>query len=146
MILLDTTVLVYSRGGEHPLRKPAEALLRSVGAAEVQASTTVEVLQEFAHVRARRRDREDAARLTRDFATVLSPLTTVHADDLHAGLELFRQHAQLGAFDAVLAACAARTGQLLVTADAAIADVVGSGAIELADPALLEQARAANGR
>jgi uncharacterized protein len=141
MILLDTTVLVYSRGADHPLQRPAEALLRAVGDREVQASTTVEVLQEFAHVRARRRDREDAARLTRDFATVLSPLTTANVADLHAGMDLFRRHESLGAFDAVLAACAARTSQRLVTADAAVVEALGPAAINLADPALLEKVR-----
>lgn len=146
MILLDTRVLVYSRGGEHPLRRPAEALLRFVGTAVVQASTTAEVPQAFAHVSARRRDRADAARLTRDFATVLSPLTTVTSDDLHAGLALFQVHVQLGAFDAVLAACAARTGQLLVTADEAIVAALGARAMSLADRALLERARAASER
>ena len=62
MILLDTSVLVYAVGAEHPLREPCRAVIAAVGDGTIAATTTVEVLQEFAHVPARRRGRDDGER------------------------------------------------------------------------------------
>ena len=61
MILLDTTVLVYAVGDAHPLRQPCRQLVEAVRDAHLRATTTTEVIQEFAHVRSRRRPRHDAA-------------------------------------------------------------------------------------
>lgn len=123
MIVLDTTVLVYAVGAEHELREPCRDLIGSIAAGELSATTTVEVLQEFTHVRARRRDREDAARLARDYLDLLGPLLIVGADDLQEGLRLYVRSDRLGAFDAVLAATAGRAGaSAIVSADAAFAE------------------------
>lgn len=120
MILPDTTVLVDAVGSDHPLRDPAATLVRAIGRGEASGTTSVEVIQEFAHVRARRRGREDAATLAHEMVTLLSPLTTVTAADLTAGLRRFRTATALGCFGAVLAATARRTGARLVTADRAL--------------------------
>ena len=127
MILLDTTALVYAVGSEHPLQEPCRALISAIGDGRIAATTTVEVLQEFTHVRARRRGRDDAADLTSQFAALLSPLVTVDAADLTAGLDLYRAHDALGAFDSLLASVAMRRDgmQGLVSADRAFATVGG---------------------
>jgi predicted nucleic acid-binding protein len=123
LIILDTTVLAYAVGDAHPLREPCRRLLAAHANGTIEATTTVEVLQEFAHVRARRRTREDAVNLTRLYVVALNPIVTTAAD-LDAGLSLFGQHAELGAFDAVLAAVAlARGAEALVSADRAFASV-----------------------
>jgi predicted nucleic acid-binding protein len=121
MIVLDATVLVYAKGSDHPLRDPCRRLISSIADGTLTATTTVEVIQEFAHVRARRRDRADAAALAADYAQLLAPLIHVTAEDLTRGLSLFERVEQLGAFDAVLAAAAARTATAIVSADAAFA-------------------------
>lgn len=125
MILLDTTILIYAVGSEHPLREPSRAVIRGLGARTLRATTTVEVIQEFIHLRARRRDRRDAAELGRRFATLLSPLTTIEPDDLDAGLTLFERYDRLGAFDSVLAATCLRRPHLtsVASADSAFATV-----------------------
>ncbi len=124
MILLDKTVLVYAKGQNHPLRDPCRELIEAVADRRIEATTTVEVIQEFVHVRARRRDRTDAASLGRDYAELLSPLLSPTIDDLDAGLALFACTQALGAFDAVLAVCAARAGlRALVSADSSFADI-----------------------
>lgn len=120
MIVLDTTVLVYAKGADHPLRDPCRRLVAAVESGEIIATTTVEVIQEFAHVRARRRDRDDAAELASAYADLLSPLLLVDEADLREGLRLFGLHSELGCFDAVLAATALSAGaRALVSADAA---------------------------
>jgi hypothetical protein len=98
-------------------------LLTAIGDGRLEATTTAEVIQEFAHARARRRTRADAASLARDFAETLSPLLVVDQETLDLGLTLFAQ-SQLGAFHAVLAAAAlAHETDALVSADHTFATV-----------------------
>lgn len=124
MILLDTTVLVYAKGQDHALREPCRELIQAIAERRIEATTTVEVVQEFVHVRARRRDRSDAAALGRDYAELLSPLLNVTAQDLTNGLALFERTQDLGAFDAVLAASSARNGiSAVVSADRGFARI-----------------------
>lgn len=126
MIVLDTTVLVYAKGADHALRDPCRRLVAAIAEGELVATTSAEVIQEFAHVRARRRAREDAAALGRAYADLLSPLLTITAAHLHGGLLLFEQRAGLGTFDAVLAAAASAVGaSALVSADRAFGEVPG---------------------
>jgi predicted nucleic acid-binding protein len=126
MIVLDTTVLVYAKGSGHPLRGPCRELIAEIAGGSVEATTTVEAIQEFAHLRAQRRDREDAASLARDYAELLSPLLKIDRDVLSDGLTLFERVPALGAFDAVLAAGAIAAGaEALVSADRDFADVIG---------------------
>lgn len=126
MIVLDTTVLVYAVGAEHPLRDPCRRLVGAVEQGLLQATTTAEVVQEFTHVRARRRSRTDAADVASAWIDLLSPLRVVSESDLRDGLVLYRGAGRLGAFDAVLAAVARGAGATaLVSADRAFAEVAG---------------------
>jgi uncharacterized protein len=124
LIVLDTTVLAYAVGADHPLQEPCRRLVRAIADGEVVATTTIEVIQEFTHVRARRRDRKDAAELARDYIELLSPLLIVEEPDLREGLRMFEEHPEIGAFDAVLAAAAHAAG-----ADALVSGDSGFSAI-----------------
>jgi predicted nucleic acid-binding protein len=69
-------------------------------------------------------------------AVALGPIVTTTAD-LDAGLSLFQQHPELGAFDAVLAAVAIAHGaDALVSADGAFASVPELGWIDPATAAV----------
>ncbi len=126
MIALDTTVLVYAQGAPHPLRDPCRALVEAITAGQLAATTTVEVIQEFAHVWARRRPRPDAVSRARDYAELLSPLLAVGDHALNNGLAIFERHRSVGAFDAVLAAAAiAEHAEALVSADRSFGNVDG---------------------
>jgi predicted nucleic acid-binding protein len=139
MIVVDTTVLVYAKGADHPLRDPCRSLIDAIADGRVMATTTVEVIQEFAHVRGRRRGRTDAVALATDYAEVLSPLLTVTGDDLLRGMALFARDERLGAFDAVLAATAAsRQATALVSADRAFAGLPEIRHIVPDEPGLAE--------
>ena len=136
MIVLDTTVLAYAVGVEHPLRAPCRRLLRAHADGTIEAATAIEVVQEFAHIRARRRPRSDAATLARRYATALVLLTST-TEDLDLGLTLFERHPRLGAFDSVLAAVALQRGaEALVSADGAFGTVPDLPWIDPATPAL----------
>jgi predicted nucleic acid-binding protein len=126
VIVLDTTVLVYAKGVEHPLRGPCRELIGAIAKGSVQATTSVEAIQEFVHVRARRRNRDDAAALGRDYAELLSPLLVIDGEGLREGLALFERVPSLGAFDAVLAAAATFAGaSAMVSADTGFGEIPG---------------------
>jgi predicted nucleic acid-binding protein len=126
VIVLDTTVLVYAVGEDHRHRDPARSIVEAVEDGRIQATTTVEAIQELVHVRARRRDRADAAALGRAYLALLSPLLHPSEEDLVAGLRLFEREDSLGAFDAVLAAAAFAAGaDALGAAVRSVADVRG---------------------
>lgn len=134
MIVLDTTVLVYAVGDDHELRERARSIVEAVGAGQVRATTTAEAIQEFTHVRARRRSRRDATAVARGYADLLAPLLPVTADSLAAGLVLFERHKTLGCFDAVLAAATiAQEHTALVSADRAFDTVRRLRFVDLAD-------------
>lgn len=137
MIVLDTTILAYAVGDEHPLRDPCRRLLESHADGRVEATTTVEVIQEFVHIRARRRPRPDAVRLARRYLAAFNVLAMT-PDDLDRGLGLFEQYPALGAFDAVLAAVVLdRRAEALVSADRAFASIPGLPWVDPATPAMM---------
>jgi predicted nucleic acid-binding protein len=136
VILIDTTVLSYAVGVEHPLREPCRRLLQAHGDGRIEAATTIEVVQEFAHVRARRRSRTDAAALARHYMAALSLLVT-RAEDLDLGLTFFERQSTLGAFDSVIAAVALNQRlEALVSADRAFGDVPDLPWVDPATPTL----------
>lgn len=142
MIVVDTTVLVYAVGDSHPLRAPSRQLVELVRDAAVEATTTVEVIQEFVHVRARRRTRRDAAQAGADYAALFSPLLRPDAAALRQGLDLFEESNAIGAFDAVLAATAAAAGaSAFVSADRAFATVADLPFVDLASDDLVRALR-----
>lgn len=137
MILVDTNVLLYASGGEHPLREPARRLMAAIVEGRVGGTTAADVIQEFAHVSSRRRPREEAVSNARRYAAILAPLVSPRAEDLEAGLRLFARDERLGAFDAVLAATA--IGQQVtafVSADRAFEGVPKLPFVALGSPEL----------
>lgn len=139
MILLDTTVLIYAVGADHRLREPCRRTLELVRNGTVPATTTVEVVQEFAHVRARNTGRLDAASLARWYAEGLGPLTRPDDDDLLEGLALFEEVDSLGAFDAVLGATARRRGWPVASADRAFGRIESLTHLDPASPTFVEE-------
>ena len=116
MILVDTTCLVYAVGDDHARRASARALIDAVLRGTIPARTTSQVIMEFAHVRGRRRNRQDAASLARDFSDLLGPLESTTAPDVSTALTLWQDNSQIGTFDALLLAIAVRTGAEAVRA------------------------------
>ena len=66
MIVLDTTVLVYATGAEHPLRAPCRRVVTAVGDGRLAATTTAEaiVLATREQIWELLRDADEVARLT----------------------------------------------------------------------------------
>lgn len=118
MIILDTTVLVYSVGVEHTFREPCRRLVAAIAGREIEATTTPEVIQEFCHVWSRRRPRCDAVERAGLFVDLLAPLLVVDQAVLGRGLQVFESTPALGGFDSILAGSALAAGaHALVSAD-----------------------------
>ena len=48
-LFLDTAIFMYAGGAEHPLRVPCGAILRQIDEGSLDATTSVEVVQEILH-------------------------------------------------------------------------------------------------
>jgi hypothetical protein len=124
LIIVDTTVLVYAVGAEHRLREPSRRVVAAITEGALEGTTIVGIIQEFAHVRARRYGRADATRRARQYVELLAPLLPVEREELKSGLRLFEQHSALSSFDAVLAAVALnRETEALVSSDQAFSAI-----------------------
>ena len=141
MILIDTTVLAYAVGSEHPLRAPCRRLIAAIGDGDAVAVTTVEVIQEFLRIRAQRRGRSDAIAAARLYVALLAPLIMPTEGELEQSFQLYASNETLGAFEAVLAAVVLTRPQLtaIASADRAFGGVAGLGHIDLNDPGSLRK-------
>jgi len=104
MILIDTNVIMYAAGAEHPHKAPSVRLLERVAAGEVQATIDAEMLQEILHrYRAigRWEDGKQVYDLTRQLFPVVIPVT---ADVLDRARRLLDTELQIMARDALHAA------------------------------------------
>ncbi len=142
MIVLDTTVLVYALGVDHPLRPECRRLIEAVGEGVVTATTTVEVIQEFVHVRSRRRSRSETVDDAAGYAVLLAPLIRPGDTDLTRALQVYLDHPRLGSFDALLAATVLGARHLtgLVSADIAFGSVSDLGWIDPSAGDVVERA------
>ena len=49
IVFIDTSVLMYAAGGEHPLREPCRTIVDGIGRRSISAVTSIEVVQEILH-------------------------------------------------------------------------------------------------
>ena len=48
-VFIDTAVIMYAGGGDHPLRDPCGRIIAGIGDGEIDAVTSAEVVQEILH-------------------------------------------------------------------------------------------------
>ena len=122
---VDTNILVYAVGREHPLREPAQVLLRERLERKVPMATSAEVLQELLNVYlpvGRDQTLEAALRLAGDLMTVWP----VDGADVLAALDLAVSQPGLGARDLVhLAVCRRYDVDELLSFDRALVAAFG---------------------
>ena len=74
---VDTAVLMYAVGGEHPLREPCRRILRRMGDGELDATTSVEVVQEILHRFLALRRASQGAEIATDALDLFAPVLPV---------------------------------------------------------------------
>ncbi len=108
--LYDTAIFIYAVGSDHPYRTPCRELIELQGDGALAGEVGVELLQELAHVRARRtNDRGSSVRLV----SHVSSLCVVHdltSTDMQMALNLFEAHPELDMRDAIHGATALNRG------------------------------------
>ena len=104
MILLDSNILMYAAGADHPHKAPSVTLLGRVASGEVNATINTEVLQEVLQ-RYRAIGRWDDGRRVYDLARQLFPtVILISAAMLDRAREILDQTSGISARDAVHAA------------------------------------------
>ncbi len=104
MILVDTNVIMYAAGADHPHKGPSVALLERVAGGEVEATIDAEVLQEILH-RYRAIGRWDDGRRVFGFTRQIFPaVVPVTANVLDRARRLLDSDLQIMARDALHAA------------------------------------------
>ena len=133
IVFVDTAVLAYAIGGDHPLRAPCRAIVAAAGAGSLELHASVEMVQELLFHRLRVSDRITAVRQARD-ASRLCVLHDFDAEVLHRMLELTAAHESIGGRDAVHAATALVAGIAgMMTPDRAFDRIPGLTRIDPAD-------------
>ena len=124
---IDTNILVYAVGREHPLREPAQMMLRERLEQQVPMATSAEVLQELLHVYlpvGRTATLDAALRLAADLTTVWP----VDATDVHAARDLVVSQPGLGSRDLLhLAICRRYEVDELLSFDRALVAAFAAG-------------------
>ncbi|MEX2196901.1 MAG: type II toxin-antitoxin system VapC family toxin [Thermoleophilaceae bacterium] len=132
-VFVDTNVFLYALGAEHRYRDPCRAIVEAIAARRVAAETSVEVVQEFLHVRGRRgRDPAEALARAEEIVSWCAPVHAFEPGDLTRAFELLRRFSTLRPRDAVHAATALNRGiEAILTADRDLGSVP---ALERVDP------------
>lgn len=131
--LYDTAVFVYAVGADHKYREPCRLIVEHARRGDLAGEASVELVQEFAHLRMRRMgDRGEALRLAGEVAQ-LCRLHAFEPRDLPLMMTLLERHPQLDARDAVFAATALnRNVGAILSPDRAFDGIQG---LERVDPA-----------
>lgn len=110
MILLDTNILMYAAGAEHPHKEPSRQYLERIAQGEIEAALDAEALQEILHRYTAIRRWPEGGRvydLARRIVPIILPIT---AGILDRSRNLLDQYPGLTARDALHAAVAISHG------------------------------------
>ncbi len=129
-MILDTNVLLYAIGAEHPLKTPARRIVEAVRTGTLTATTSVLVVQEFTYAYQRRHGSHRAVAMARAYVELLEPLLAVDQAHLSRAFDLV-ESADLRPTDALLAAAALHESHALVSVDRAFSRVPGLRLVSL---------------
>lgn len=116
-VFIDTSVIMYAAGSEHPHRAACRSVLERVADGSLDAVTSTEVVQEILHRFARGR-RDVGERMARGVLELFGELISVDRPTILGTVTLFSEHAQLPARDALhVATCLSRAIGEIVSVD-----------------------------
>ena len=121
MIFVDTSVLMYAVGREHPLRTPARRFFAETTTDQQPLATSSEVLQELAHAYLPVERLGALAAALQIVDRTRMEVWPLERDDVVLGIELAVRHPGLGARDLChLASCQRRGVTRIQTFDRAL--------------------------
>ncbi len=109
-VFIDTAVVIYAGGAEHPLQAPSRRILEQVADGRLQAVTSVEVIQEILHRFTAIGRRDIGAAMARDALDLFAPVLPVTHAVMRRMPELVEAHPALAARDFVHVATCLQEG------------------------------------
>ena len=100
-VFIDTAVPMYAAGGDHPLRLPCGRILAMIKQGDLDAVTSIEVVQEIAHRFLSIRRPDSAVRLASDVLDLFAPVLPVTHAVMRRLPDLMEQYPSLASRDLV---------------------------------------------
>jgi predicted nucleic acid-binding protein len=117
-VFIDTSVLMYAAGGEHPLREPCRVIVDRISEGDLDAVTSVEVVQEILHRYRSIRQPEGGATLATKTMDLFAPVLPITHGLMRRVPPLAQRYPRLAARDLVhLATCIHEGIEEIVTTD-----------------------------
>jgi predicted nucleic acid-binding protein len=133
-VFVDTAVLMYAAGGEHPLRPSCRALLRRIGDGDLEAVISTEVVQEVLHRFTRIGRPAEGTALARAALDLFAPVLPITHATMRRVPDLVDRHPTLAARDLVhVATCQAEGISDIVSPDHGFDAVPGLRRLDPAD-------------
>ncbi|CUU37419.1 MAG: type II toxin-antitoxin system VapC family toxin [Fimbriimonadales bacterium] len=106
LVFLDTNIVMYAVGAEHPYRVPCQKVLQAVASGTLSAAIDTEIIQEILHRYGALQRYREAVEVAEKLIALVSVVYSVTLDDMRRAMEIFRQYASQGvhARDAIHAA------------------------------------------
>ena len=137
-VFIDTAVLMYAGGRDHPLCEPCRDLLRQVEAGRLDAVISAEVVQEIFHRFVAMRRTELGAEMARDALDLFAPVLAITHAVVQRMPGLAARYPDLAARDLVhVATCAEEGVGAIVSPDRAFDRVEGLARFAPGDTAAL---------
>ncbi len=117
-VFIDTAVIMYAAGRDHPLRAPSRSVLRSIVAGDLDGVTSAEVIQEILHRFTARSEPAIGAELARHAMDVFAPVLPVTDSVVRRMPGLVEAHPTLSARDLIhVATCLEEDIDTIVSPD-----------------------------
>ncbi len=100
-IFVDTAIIMYAAGAEHPLRNPCQRLLARIADQRLEAVTSAEVIQEILHRFSALRRPDMGAAMARDALDLFAPVLPVTDAVMRRMPDLVGRYTTLAARDLV---------------------------------------------
>ena len=92
MIFIDTSIIMYAAGKEHPNKEPSVELLKLVAIGEVEAVINVEVIQEIFHRYTMIKMKEKGIKLAKNIMRLIPRIYSIELSDVIKAMEILRRY------------------------------------------------------
>lgn len=119
-VFIDTAIIMYAAGADHPLKAPSAEIVRRVASGELDGVISAEVVQEVAHRFVHLRQPERAAELIGHALEVFSPVIPIGQAVVERMPGLIRRYPSLQARDLIhVATCLEERIETIISPDRA---------------------------
>lgn len=101
MKLIDTNIILYSLGREHPLKEPCRRLIAKITSGEIAANIDVEILQEVLYIYAHRNERVKGIAACRYLLDIFPNPFSVSKNEISSAISFMDKYPSLVSRDAI---------------------------------------------